>query len=112
VNLVAFFQQQIGQITSILAGDPGDQARCIWRLALNQIEHSEQIIVGEGRALSRPKHLRTTRRSSPPLGRCRNRQQRDRVPLRRDQNRGFPYVRAPSISSNCPCVKVASSPDP
>ena len=25
VNLVAFFQQQIGQITSILAGDPGDQ---------------------------------------------------------------------------------------
>src|SRR6266513_1307789 len=25
VHLVAFFQQQVGQITSILAGDPGDQ---------------------------------------------------------------------------------------
>jgi hypothetical protein len=38
VNLVAFFQQQIGQITSILAGDPGDQGALHLDLAVYLIE--------------------------------------------------------------------------
>src|SRR5437868_3132393 len=58
VNLVTFFQQQIGQITSILAGDPGDQGALHLASGIKSNRAREQIIVGEGRALSRPKHLR------------------------------------------------------
>src|SRR5207253_10370064 len=55
VNLVAFFQQQIGQITSILAGDPGDQGALHLASGIKSNRAREQIIVGDGRALSRPK---------------------------------------------------------
>src|SRR6266550_2381400 len=58
VNLVAFFQQQIGQITSILAGDPGDQGALHLASGIKSNRAREQMIVREGRALSRPKHLR------------------------------------------------------
>ena len=37
VYLIAFFQQQIGQITSVLAGNTGDEGAFHWRrLALKQ----------------------------------------------------------------------------
>src|SRR2546423_9809446 len=58
VNLVAFCQQQIGQITSILAGDPGDQGALHLASGIKSNRACEQIIVrGEGRALSRPNIL-------------------------------------------------------
>jgi hypothetical protein len=47
VNLVAFFQQQIGQITSILAGDPGDQGALHLASGIKSNRACEQIIVAE-----------------------------------------------------------------
>src|SRR5947207_6928234 len=53
VNLVAFFQQQIGQITSILAGDPGNQGALHLASGIKSNRARGQLIVGGGGALPR-----------------------------------------------------------
>src|SRR5438045_5861459 len=68
VNLVAFFQQQIGQITSILAGDPGNQGALHLASGIKSNRAREQIIVGEGRDLPRSKFETTRRRSLHQVG--------------------------------------------
>jgi hypothetical protein len=65
VNLVAFFQQQIGQIASILAGDPGDQGALHLASGIKSNRAREQIFVGSGGAGPVPSQTpETARRSS------------------------------------------------